>query len=340
MVRLTDPNGFPLKVVHGVEETPALPTQTPLTWNVGPERPRTNATQRPPLAPARIERLGHVVIASRIFLRSLDWYLQHLGLIVSDFLFLEGQRERGPVMAFIRCDRGLEPADHHTLAMVFKPDAGYVHSAFEVADMDALAAGGEYLGQRGYTRSWGVGRHIQGSQVFDYWRDPDKVMIEHYADGDLFDHTLEPGWAPMSASGLAQWGPRATGDFLGSPLSPSMIRSAPGRVAGGQRDRRRPPPGLDQGAVEVSIDVLRTADGWWVERFGRAARIDITATTTAARPPRLSRGHRGSRQAHRKPRPRRDGRRGVCGGRVAGHDALPGRRPDGQLPGARAGVRL
>ena len=32
---------------------------------------------------------------------------------------------------------------------------------------------------------------------------------------DMFDDTLEPGWAPMTASGLAQWGPPATADFLG-----------------------------------------------------------------------------------------------------------------------------
>ena len=226
MIRLTDPNGFPVKVVHGVAEVPAIATQQPLTWNVGGQRPRTNATQRPALAPARVERLGHVVIASRVFARSLDWYLQHLGLIVSDFLYLEGQRGRGPVMAFIRCDRGAEPSDHHTLAMLLKPDAGYVHSAFEVADLDALAAGGQYLAQRGYKRSWGIGRHIQGSQIFDYWRDPDKVMVEHYADGDLFDNTLEPGWAPMTATGLAQWGPRASGDFLGTPPNPAMVRCA------------------------------------------------------------------------------------------------------------------
>lgn len=226
MVRTVDPNGFPVTVVHGVEEQPALPTQAPLTWNVGPDRPRTNAPQRPPVAPARVERLGHVVIASRVFGRSLDWYLQHLGLIVSDFLYLEGQRERGPVMAFIRCDRGPEPTDHHTLAMLLKPDAGYVHSAFEVADLDALAAGGEYLLQQGYRRSWGIGRHIQGSQVFDYWRDPEQVMVEHYADGDLFDATLEPGWAPMTASGLAQWGPRASKDFLGLPPDPRLVRCA------------------------------------------------------------------------------------------------------------------
>ena len=146
---------------------------------------------------------------------TLDWYLRHLGLIVSDFLYYAGQRDRGPVMSFIRCDRGPTPTDHHTLALVLGPADRYVHSAYQVADLDALAAGGEYLRERGYRRSWGIGRHIQGSQIFDYWRDPDGFLVEHFTDGDLFDATLEPGWAPMSASGLAQWGPRATKDFLG-----------------------------------------------------------------------------------------------------------------------------
>jgi hypothetical protein len=105
-------------------------------------------------------------------------------------------------------------------------DTGYVHSAFQVADFDALAAGGEYLRERGYQHSWGIGRHTQGSQIFDYWRDPDRFMLEHFADGDVFDNTLEPGWAAMSASGLAQWGPPATKDFLGTTPTPGMLLQA------------------------------------------------------------------------------------------------------------------
>ncbi|MGC7298953.1 2,3-dihydroxybiphenyl 1,2-dioxygenase, partial [Mycobacteroides abscessus subsp. massiliense] len=41
-------------------------------------------------------------------------------------------------------------------------------------------------------------------------------MVEHFTDGDLFDSTLQPGWAPFAASGLAQWGPPASKDFLGT----------------------------------------------------------------------------------------------------------------------------
>ncbi|MEU4712402.1 VOC family protein [Micromonospora purpureochromogenes] len=214
-VDLVDPSGARVRVVTDTHELPALPTPVPLTFNVGHDVARTNATQRPPREPAKVQRLGHVVLQTTRYLETLNWYLEHLGLIVSDFLYHQGQRERGPVMSFIRCDRGSTPTDHHTLAMTLGPANRYVHSAYQVPDLDSLAAGGEYLLDRGYQRSWGIGRHIQGSQIFDYWRDPDDLLVEHFTDGDLFDCTLEPGWAPMSASGLAQWGPPATKDFLG-----------------------------------------------------------------------------------------------------------------------------
>ena len=198
-----------------MSELAELPAQQPHVLNCGHDVPRTNSTQRPPREPARVQRLGHVVLQSTTYMQTLNWYLDHLGLIVSDFMYYAGQRERGPTMSFIRCDRGSTPSDHHTLALVLGPSDRYVHSAYQVCDLDAIAAGGEYLRELGYKRSWGIGRHIQGSQIFDYWRDPDGFLVEHYSDGDMFDNTLEPGWAPLTASGLAQWGPPATKDFLG-----------------------------------------------------------------------------------------------------------------------------
>ncbi|MEU2423712.1 VOC family protein [Streptomyces sp. NPDC007851] len=223
-ISLLDPSGLPVRVVYCGEQLPALPGQQPVILNTGIEVRRTNTTQRPPREPSRIQRLGHVVMETRTFTRTLDWYLDTLGMIVSDFLFLDGRRGRGPTMAFIRCDQGSVPVDHHTLALHLGPGTGYVHSAYQVTDLDSIAAGGEYLAERGYRRSWGIGRHIQGSQLFDYWRDPDHFMLEHFADGDLFSCDLEPGWAPMSASGLAQWGPPVTRDFLGASPSPAKLR--------------------------------------------------------------------------------------------------------------------
>ncbi|MDT5012629.1 MAG: hypothetical protein QOH57_4246 [Mycobacterium sp.] len=224
VVDLRDPNGMPVRVVAGTEPLAELPGQQPHVFNVGGDLRRVNATQRPPHQPARVRRLGHVVLQSTKYAESLDWYLDHLGLIVSDFLYYSGQRERGPVMSFIRCDRGSTPADHHTLALVLGPSNRYVHSAYQVCDLDAVAAGGEYLNELGYQRSWGIGRHIQGSQIFDYWRDPDGFMVEHFTDGDMFDSTVPAGWAPMTASGLSQWGPPVTKDFLGIAPNRDSIR--------------------------------------------------------------------------------------------------------------------
>ncbi len=223
-VDLTDPNGIPVRVVAGTRELPELTAQQPHTFNFGHELRRTNSTQRPPREPARVQRLGHVVLQSTKYIESLNWYLDHFGLIVSDFMYYPGQRDSGPTMSFIRCDRGSIPTDHHTLAMALGPSNRYVHSAYQVCDLDAIAAGGEYLRESGYQRSWGIGRHIQGSQIFDYWRDPDGLLVEHFSDGDMFDNTLKPGWAPFTASGLAQWGPPATKDFLGIAPGKEAVR--------------------------------------------------------------------------------------------------------------------
>jgi len=215
-VQLTDPSGFPVRVVYGIPELPAVPERPPSRMNFGPDPVRANDPQRPARRPAQIERLGHVAIGTTRFGAALDWYLDNLGMIVSDFLYFDGQRERGPSMAFIRCDLGSVPSDHHTLAMALQPQTGYLHSAYQVTDLDEVAAAGEYLRERGYRHAWGIGRHVQGSQIFDYWRDPERLMFEHYTDGDVFDCSMQPGWAPMSVSGLAQWGPKATAEFTGT----------------------------------------------------------------------------------------------------------------------------
>ncbi|AQA06385.1 2,3-dihydroxybiphenyl 1,2-dioxygenase [Mycobacterium sp. MS1601] len=233
-VELQDPSGCRVQVVAGMHQLPELPEQQPTTFNAGDGVQRVNATVRPAHVPARVQRLGHVVLQSNRYLATLNWYLDNLGMIVSDFLYFPGQRDRGPSMSFIRCDLGPVPADHHTLALALGPANRYVHSAYQVSDLDALAAGGEYLRARGYLRSWGIGRHIQGSQLFDYWRDPDGFLVEHFTDGDMFDNTLEPGWAPFTASGLAQWGPPVTSDFL--ETGPKNARTQVLSMINGLRD--------------------------------------------------------------------------------------------------------
>ena len=128
-------------------------------------------------------------------------------------------------MAFIRCDLGSVPADHHTLAMLLQPRTGYVHSAYQLTDLDEVAASGEYLRERGYRHAWGLGRHIQGSQIFDYWRDPDRLMFEHYTDGDVFDCLDGTRLGPAVAS--AAWPSGARGRRRSSPGPTTRASSSP-----------------------------------------------------------------------------------------------------------------
>ena len=144
------------------------------------------------------------------------------------------------MMSFIRCDRGSVPADHHTLA--HGAGSGQPLRAFGVSgcDLDALAAGGEYLREQGYFRSWGIGRHIQGSQIFDYWRDPDGFLVEHFADGDMFDNTLEPGWAPFTRLGPGPVGPAGDQGLPRHRTQSATARSASMRRRAAPRQRIRP----------------------------------------------------------------------------------------------------
>ena len=71
-VELTDPGGIPVRVVAGMHELAELPAQQPHTFNFGHVLHRTNATQRPPRESARVQRLGHVVLQSTTYMKSLD----------------------------------------------------------------------------------------------------------------------------------------------------------------------------------------------------------------------------------------------------------------------------
>jgi hypothetical protein len=184
-------------------------------------------------------------------------------------------------MAFIRCDQGSAPTDHHTLAMALQPRTGYLHSAYQLTDLDEVAASGEYLRERGYRHAWGLGRHIQGSQIFDYWRDGDRAMFEHYADGDVFDCSMEPGWAPLSRSGLAQWGPKATAEFTGTNDPARRRRGDQGPAGQGQRGRPARAARADQGDGHMSARLARTADGWWAVTPAGLVRLDLAAASTA-----------------------------------------------------------
>src|SRR6266702_7292843 len=84
-------------------------------------------------------------------------------------------------------DLASPPADHHSLALLCGPAAKLLHVSFETLDLESVGQGHQYLRAAGWNHYWGIGRHILGSQVFDYWKDPAGDEWEHYADGDVMN---------------------------------------------------------------------------------------------------------------------------------------------------------
>ncbi|SDH54990.1 Glyoxalase/Bleomycin resistance protein/Dioxygenase superfamily protein [Pseudomonas benzenivorans] len=219
-VRLLDPSGFRVEAIYGQTPSEPLPHRPALLLNLA-EHPRINSTQRPPVAPPEVLRLGHVVMEVAEYQATCAWYTRHLGFIPSDVQVLP---DGSPIVAFMRLDLGDAPADHHTLAIAQGFMASYSHSAYELVDADAVGMGQRVMRERGWHHAWGIGRHILGSQIFDYWQDPWGDKHEHYCDGDLFTAVLPTGVHFVSPEAMAQWGPRMPKSFTKPKLSLANLR--------------------------------------------------------------------------------------------------------------------
>lgn len=205
VVRLTDPDGKLVEVVAEQELADPLPIRAENPVNSPAQRQRQSATVRLDAGPAQVVRLGHCVLNVGDFRTAEAWYKERFGFITSDEIALTPEFSLG---AFMRCDRGDIPTDHHTLFLVQSPSGpGFNHAAFEVAGLDDLMLGHHYLKAAERTPEWGVGRHILGSQIFDYWRDPWGHKLEHWTDGDLFIAADGSNTASLEDLTSAQWGP-------------------------------------------------------------------------------------------------------------------------------------
>lgn len=209
IVSLTDPAGHPLHLVFGQRPKAIEEMQLEqLVVNFEQDKPRKGRFQRFKPGPAPVHKWGHygVTYGPGQYQAMFDWYTKHLALAPSDIVYRDGQ----PMTVFFHIDRGEDYTDHH--AFFFKPskpgeDVRVAHAAFEVHDFDIQQLGHDYLTKKGYELCWGVGRHVLGSQVFDYWFDPSSFIVEHYADGDLVNQHTPISHEQAGPHTLAIWGP-------------------------------------------------------------------------------------------------------------------------------------
>jgi catechol 2,3-dioxygenase-like lactoylglutathione lyase family enzyme len=211
-VRLADADGNRIELVHGIAKGERLPMSA-RRLNTATERDRRrNLTVRPEHGPAHVIRLGHAVMRTTSVSRLAGWYTTNFGFLESDDVVLPDGSDL--LMSFLRLDHGDVPVDHHVFQVLAGKPNTLHHVSFEVEDIDDLQVGHAAMAEGGYKHMWGVGRHLQGSQIFDYWLDPFGVMFEHWTDTDVFDASVPKTVLQVEDLHNSPWGPVMPQDFL------------------------------------------------------------------------------------------------------------------------------
>lgn len=223
-VTLIDPLGNPLHFIHGqtLRSTTSTGTlePTPHPANASTSKPRQGQFRRFSPGPSPVHKVGHYgyTIPASSFDTTLAWYLQTVNLKRSDTIYspITGRDET----VFTHIDLGQTYTDHHAFFLASSPalppsSSGHIHhTSFETNDLDTQVLGHYHLRNNSWTNCWGVGRHVLGSQVFDYWFDASGNILEHYSDGDLVNEDTPEKRQAASKDSLAVWGPNVPLGFL------------------------------------------------------------------------------------------------------------------------------
>jgi catechol 2,3-dioxygenase-like lactoylglutathione lyase family enzyme len=211
IARLVDPNGLKVDVLHGGRKVAPLQVREPLMLNDARTNARRGAFQRPQRGPSHVVRLEHAVLAGPNMEEALAFYQNILGMKVSDTITAGDGGD--PAAVFLHCGLGDEYTDHHTVAIARNDSAAIDHAGFVTLDWDDLMLGHQHLKAAGHVHDWGIGRHIMGSEVFDYWRDPFGNKVEHCFDGDLVNDDHEPQTVSIEEDILSVWSPPLSETF-------------------------------------------------------------------------------------------------------------------------------
>jgi catechol 2,3-dioxygenase-like lactoylglutathione lyase family enzyme len=212
-VRMATPDGVRIDAVFGGQAEP-LPLREPHPFNAASRKQRINASLRPKREAGLVLRLGHFVLRTPDHLGTVQWFKTHFGLRPSDYMAPADALDQ-PYGIFLRMDRGDRPVDHHSLLVTRNADVGVHHSSFEMQDLDVLMGSHEWLESKGWRLECGVGRHLLGSQIYDYWRDPFGFRLEHYTDGDMVnDQYVSQTFSGGGADETTQWGMKPPKEFF------------------------------------------------------------------------------------------------------------------------------
>lgn len=212
-VTVKDPvDGFMVHLVYGQVQREMKEQHEQKEFNFPTEKHRSaNKFQRMQKGPSQVHKIGHFGMAVTDFATSFNFWTGHFNLKPTDLLHNAEGRD---ITTFMHLDRGQEFVDHHSFFFFEGPKPHVHHSSFEVFDFDTQVLGHDWLIKKGYENCWGVGRHVLGSQIFDYWFDTSKFILEHYVDGDQVNGETPITRDLASPDSLYIWGPDVPPGFM------------------------------------------------------------------------------------------------------------------------------
>lgn len=194
------PDGLAIEIAVAEKSSPDekssfdLPPRHDVTRGTGP---------RSSVAKVYPRRLAHIALFTRSVPEAMAFYRDRLGLRLSD--------RSGDHVAFMHGPHG---SDHHMIALALSDGGGLHHCSWDVGAVTEVGQGAAQMEAAGYSRGWGLGRHVLGSNYFYYVRDPWGSYAEYSADMDFVPAGTDwPAGDHPGEDSFYQWGPPPPDDF-------------------------------------------------------------------------------------------------------------------------------
>jgi 2,3-dihydroxy-p-cumate/2,3-dihydroxybenzoate 3,4-dioxygenase len=146
---------------------------------------------------AKIQRLGHVVLATPQYEEAISFFLGELNFRASDTI--------GTRITFMRC---FPNPFHHSLAIGRGSVCGLHHVNFMVSEIDDIGKALWRFQNNGAPIVFGPGRHPPSDSVFLYANDPDGLTVEYSYGMEEFPEVgaRVPRVLPQSQESTDTWG--------------------------------------------------------------------------------------------------------------------------------------
>jgi catechol 2,3-dioxygenase-like lactoylglutathione lyase family enzyme len=177
------------------DKTPGRIDSAPAGARGAPFRSRAGTT--------RPTRLAHILLFTRDVDAAVRFYKDVLGMRLSD--------RSGSDIAFMH---GIHGSDHHMVAFAHSEHPGLHHTSWDVGSLHDIGLGAMQMADKGYSKGWGLGRHVLGSNYFHYVQDPWGSYAEYSCDMDYIPAGTDWQAGDFGAEdAFYVWGPKPPDDF-------------------------------------------------------------------------------------------------------------------------------